>query len=229
MASDGWSRTTSRTAAPRSYEIVLFDLGGVLVRVGGVGAMQALSGIDGEDEIWRRWLTSPWVRDFERGRCTPDAFAAGIVAEWELAVTSEVFLDRFRAWPEALHDGAVELVRDVAEGCRVGCLSNTNEVHWADQASRWGFGELFEVAFLSHQLDMVKPDAEIFLHVAGMLRLDPGRILFLDDRSDNVEQATSVGFAGAVVNGTDEARAALIEHGVLPSPASDRSGPPPDT
>jgi len=66
------------SADPCVYDIVLFDLGGVLVRLGGVDAMRVLSGIDGEDEIWRRWLTSRWVRDFERGRCSPDAFAEGL-------------------------------------------------------------------------------------------------------------------------------------------------------
>jgi HAD superfamily hydrolase (TIGR01509 family) len=199
-----------------AYDMVLFDLGGVLVRLGGVAQMQALTGVDSEDEIWRRWLSCPWVRSFERGRCSPDAFAAGVIDEWGLTVTPEAFLERFRAWPEALYDGAVELVDDVAGQCRVGCLSNTNELHWDDQASRWGFTDLFEVAFLSYQLDLVKPDREIFTHVTTALRLPPDRILFLDDREVNVDQAQAVGLAGAVVRGTVEARSALVELGVLP-------------
>jgi len=141
-------------------------------------------------------------------------------------VTTEAFLDRFRSWPEALDEGAAELVREVAERCRVGCLSNTNEVHWTDQTSRWGMADLFEVTFLSYQLDMVKPDTEIFLHVADALRLYPERILFLDDRAENVEQARSVGFAGAVVSGTASARIALIEHGVLVAGRDPEPGSP---
>lgn len=203
-----------------AYDIVLFDLGGVLVRLGGVPQMQRLTGIESEDEIWRRWLSCPWVRSFERGRCSPDAFAAGVIDEWGLTVTAEDFLDAFRAWPEALYDGAVELVDDVAGQCRVGCLSNTNELHWADQASRWGFADLFEIAFLSYRLDLVKPDRDIFTHVTSALGLPPGRILFLDDREVNVDQARAVGLAGAVVRGTVEARSALVELGVLPG------GPP---
>ncbi|MGH9078852.1 MAG: HAD family hydrolase [Acidimicrobiales bacterium] len=197
------------------YDIVLFDLGGVLVRLGGVSQMQALSGIGSEDEIWRRWLSCPWVRSFERGRCSPVEFAAGVIDEWGLTITADVFLDRFRAWPEALHEGAVELVSAVTTRCRVGCLSNTNELHWSDQASRWGFADLFEVAFLSYRRDLVKPDREIFTYVSETLRLPPGRILFLDDNAVNVEQARAVGLTAEVVRGTVEARAALVEHGVL--------------
>jgi putative hydrolase of the HAD superfamily len=207
-----------------AYDIVFFDLGGVLVRLGGVPQMQELSGIDDEDEIWRRWLSCPWVRSFERGRCSPDDFAAGVIRDWGLDVSADSFLERFRSWPEALYDGAVELVNEVAGQCRVGCLSNTNQLHWADQGSRWGFADLFEVVFLSYQLEMVKPDRQIFAHVTAALRVHPDHILFLDDNAVNVDQARSVGWAGAVVRGTDEARSALVEFGVLP----DRpAGPPP--
>ncbi|MGH9065956.1 MAG: hypothetical protein ACRD0J_00290, partial [Acidimicrobiales bacterium] len=49
-----------------AYDWVLFDLGGVLVRLGGDGSLEALCGLRGE-AFWARWLTCPWVRDFERG------------------------------------------------------------------------------------------------------------------------------------------------------------------
>ena len=208
----------------RSYDVVLFDLGGVLVRLGGVPQMQELSGIDSEDELWARWLSCPWVRSFERGRCTADDFAAGVIDEWGLGVTAEAFLDRFRSWPEALFEGAVELVDEVRGRFRVGCLSNTNQLHWAEQSSRWGLAELFDVAFLSYELDLVKPDREIFTHVTAALGSPAGRILFLDDNAVNVEQARSVGLDGAVVRGTAEARSALIERGVLSDRASGPSG-----
>jgi putative hydrolase of the HAD superfamily len=201
------------------YDIVLFDLGGVLVRLGGVHQMQELSGIDDEGEIWRRWLSCPWVRSFERGRCSPEEFAAGVVGDWGLDVTADSFLERFRAWPEAVYGGAVELVREVAGRCRVGCLSNTNELHWADQSSRWAFADLFEVVFLSYRLDMVKPDREIFDHVVAALEVAPARILFLDDNAVNVDQARAAGWAGAMVSGADEARSALVELAVLPGRA----------
>ncbi len=207
----------------REYDVVLFDLGGVLVRLGGVPQMQALSGIDSEDELWARWLSCPWVRSFERGRCSPDDFAAGVIEEWGLTVTAEAFLDRFRSWPEALFDGALQLVDEVRARCRVGCLSNTNQLHWDEQSARWGLANLFEVAFLSYQLDLVKPDREIFTHVTAALDLPPERILFLDDNAANVGQARSVGMIGAVVRGTGEARSALVERGLL---TDGPAGPP---
>lgn len=51
-------------------DIVLFDLGGVLIELGGVSALQEMAGIASDDQVWQRWLTSPWVRNFENGRCS---------------------------------------------------------------------------------------------------------------------------------------------------------------
>ena len=48
--------------------MVLFDLGGVLIELGGVAAMRELTGIESDDELWRRWLGCRWVRSYERGR-----------------------------------------------------------------------------------------------------------------------------------------------------------------
>ncbi len=90
--------------------LVLFDLGGVLIQPGGVASMRALSGIESDEELWTRWLACPWVQRFEAGRCSPEEFAAGVVADWELELEPAAFLQAFGGWPEPPFDGALELV-----------------------------------------------------------------------------------------------------------------------
>jgi HAD superfamily hydrolase (TIGR01509 family) len=194
--------------------VVLFDLGGVLVRLAGVSAMKDLAGIDDEAEVWRRWLTCDWVRRFERGQCAGPAFAAGVVTDWELPITPAAFLDRFRQWPDGLYEGAVDLVRAVRRDARVGCLSNTNSIHWTDQGG-WGLAGMFDFTFLSFQLGLVKPDPEIFQHVASVLAIDARDIIFLDDNSINIDQAVALGFDAVRVQGVVEARQALTDRGLL--------------
>src|ERR1700722_11710444 len=65
-------------------DLVLFDLGGVLIQPGGVASMRALAGIDSDEELWTRWLACPWVQRFEAGLCSPEEFADGVVADWDL-------------------------------------------------------------------------------------------------------------------------------------------------
>jgi len=178
--------------------------------------MRALSGVDDDEELWRRWLTCESVRRFERGTCTPEDFAAGVVADWGLSVSGKAFLAEFREWLVGPLPGAEELVSETrAAGVPVAVLSNTNKVHWEAGAGRWPLVGMFDRAFLSFEVGMVKPDREIFDHVVADLQVEPGRVLFLDDNRLNVDEASAVGLQAARVVGVSEARQALTAAGVL--------------
>jgi putative hydrolase of the HAD superfamily len=200
-------------AAP--IEFVLFDLGGVLIDPGGVGPMRELSGLASEDEVWARWLACRWVRAFEAGRCSPEDFAAGLVADWELSLTPAEFLEAFSGWPGTPYPGALDFVAEVRDRVPVGYLSNTNAVQWNANYEGTPVTDAFAYRFLSFELGLVKPDTEIFDTVAGQLPAPRGRVIFLDDNAVNVEAAMAVGFEARHVRGVDGARAALVEVGVL--------------
>jgi HAD superfamily hydrolase (TIGR01509 family) len=201
--------------ASGEIDLVLFDLGGVLIELGGVAPMRELAGIDSDDELWRRWLTCRWVRSFERGECSADDFATGVINDWGLAVEAEAFLDVFRSWPIGPLAGADALVQRVRDSVPVGCLSNTNVLHWDDHFTEWPIFEAFDYRFLSFELGIVKPDRALFDRVAEMLPSAPERVLFLDDNVINVEGARAAGFVSYVARGVDEATDALISAGVL--------------
>lgn len=206
-----------RTSTDGRTEVVLFDLGGVLVRLSG-SAMDALATSTGPD-FWARWLACRWVRAFERGRCSAQEFAEGVVDDWDLAMTPDALLDAVHAWPTGLEDGALALVAEVRGVARVGCLTNTNALHWATQFTEWGLHRAFDHAFASHLVGLVKPDRDLFEHVVEQLGVDAGRVVFLDDNLVNVEGARAVGMVAEQVRGVDGARGALIELGVLPPSA----------
>ena len=132
-------------------------------------------------------MTCPRVRAFERGWCTPQDFAAGLVDDWRLPVTPAQFLQSFLTFPEGLYDGALELVGATRQHAQVGCLSNSNPPHWELMKTRFGFDQVFDVTFLSHEIGCLKPDREVFEHVAAQLGVPAGRIAFVDDNLVNVE------------------------------------------
>ncbi len=196
-------------------QAVLFDLGGVLVKLGGVDHFGQLIGESDETEIWRRWLTSHWVRAFERGRCTREEFARGMVQENTLDITPEAFLEIFESWPRGLFPGAEALVHAVKPHLTVACLSNTNEAHWTEQRDADRVHALFRRRFLSHQMGQVKPDREIFDSVAKALDCPTESILFLDDNLINVQGACSAGWDAVRAVGVEEARQILSQRGLL--------------
>jgi len=194
--------------------IVIFDLGGVLVDVPGAAAMRELAGLDTDEEVWRRWLGCPWVGRFERGECTPEDFAAGLVADWELSLSPAAFLEAFSAWNNVPFDGAGQLVAEVGATTPVVALSNMNQIHWEPMAG-WDLLQGFAAVFLSYRLGLVKPDRAVFERVAGELDASPGELVFLDDNQLNVDAALACGYRARQVRGVTEARAALVEEGLL--------------
>lgn len=204
------------------YRWVLFDLGGVLVRLRAVGPMAQLVGSSSDAEFWSRWLASRWVRAFERGRCTGKEFAAGIAAEWGVTASPDAFLAAFGSWPEGLYGGAEELVSDVRAAVPVGCLTNSNALHWSRFVSLWQIDRLFDIRFLSHEMGLVKPDRELFDHVVARLAAPPESIVFLDDNPANVASAQDAGLTAVLASGPHEARRVLEELGVLAAQAQAR-------
>jgi HAD superfamily hydrolase (TIGR01509 family) len=196
-------------------DVVLFDLGGVLIELGGVAAMRELTGIESDDELWRRWLGCPWVRSYERGECSTDEFAKGVADDWGLTIEPAAFLAAFAAWPLGPLPGAEALVATVRRSVPVGCLSNTNAMHCDAHFSRWPIFDAFDFRFLSYELGLLKPDREVFDRVAQLVAVPPERILFLDDNQLNVDGARDAGFTAARARGVAEAEDALTAAGVL--------------
>jgi putative hydrolase of the HAD superfamily len=196
-------------------DLVLFDLGGVLIDPGGVGPMQEMSGIPDEEELWRRWLTCRWVRAFEQGACSADAFASGLVEDWGLALTPETFLADFAGWPHPLLPGAPALVSETRAARPIGCLTNTNALQWEANCSQWPLLADLDYRFVSFELGMVKPDAEIFDAVAAGVPFPREWVLFLDDNAINVQAAREMGFLAQRARGVDEARRVLVSAGIL--------------
>ena len=200
----------------RSIDVVLFDLGGVLIELGGAEELGRLVGEPSEDELWRRWLSCPWVRRFERGRCEAEEFSVGMIESWGIDLSPDAFLEAFTAWPKGLYPGAEELVAGLGRHVRTACLSNTNRLHteleWSSGSS---VSSLFDACFFSHEIGLVKPDREAFDHAVAGLASPAESILFLDDNQINVDAARAAGLRAERAKGPVEARTALAAHGIL--------------
>lgn len=214
------NRLTLLSSSGRQYprrvtqtRVVLFDMGGVLVELGPLD--EFLGTTITSDRFWPLWLASPTVRSFERGECDERAFGQGLAAEFNLDLSADEVVERFRLFPRGLFPGAAELVSDVVNGVATGVLSNTNRLHWEQQTDSDLIQGLFDHRFLSYELGLVKPDALLFERVVADLGVAPEAILFVDDNLINVEGARAVGLQAEVVDGVPATRAILAERGLL--------------
>jgi putative hydrolase of the HAD superfamily len=96
----------------------------------------------------------------------------------------------------------------------VGALNNeareTNEYRFRE----FGLRQYFSVALSSCYLGLRKPDAAIYNRALDILCRPAGRILFIDDRPENVAGATGVGIQGIVFKGAQRLMVELEKLGL---------------
>jgi glucose-1-phosphatase len=204
--------------AATETSVLLFDVGGVLVELSGVETMLGwLGGGITTDELWRMWLQSKSVREFETGRVAADEFAAGMIEEFRLPVGRQQFLTSFTGWPTGLFPGTLEMLASIPRSYRRAVLSNSNVLHWTRVVDDLQLGPAFDHHFASHLTGRIKPDADAFEHVVTTLNCRPEQVLFLDDNTLNIDAAGHFGMQAVRVRGIDETKRVLIDRGVIDS------------
>jgi putative hydrolase of the HAD superfamily len=194
-------------------KLLVFDLGGVIINFN-IGVMGQWTGLS-SDAFWRRWLKSEAVRDFESGKTGRHTFARELTAEFDLPVSPQEFLTIYRTWHKGLYPEARPLLEALAPQYTLACLSNINEIIWADMLCEQGIDRLFRYRFASHEMGCLKPDPEAYAYLLREVPFEKEEILFLDDNPVNVEAAQAFGIDAYVTRGPEEARATLLSLGLL--------------
>src|SRR3954447_24308803 len=144
-----------------TVELLLFDLGGVLVNYTGFAEIGALiSEAVTPEELQERWRACGAER-FETGMITPAEFAEALGNVLAFNVPDEEFLRQFESWTVGFYDGALDLLAELRQHYRLAALSNSNELHWRRNESI-GVPQQFEAAFSSHDLHLRKPNRAIY-------------------------------------------------------------------
>jgi putative hydrolase of the HAD superfamily len=123
-------------------------------------------------------------------------------AKKKLALTC--FDEEFdKAWNDMLGDipiNRLELLLNLKKNFKTFLLSNTNAIHHkfftktVQQNTRGQvLDDFFNKTYYSYQLNMRKPDVEIFNHVLEQNSLEASETIFLDDSLANLEGASKAG------------------------------------
>ncbi|MGQ0652606.1 MAG: HAD family hydrolase [Betaproteobacteria bacterium] len=170
-------------------QVLLFDLGGVLVDIAHYRELRALKSWAGPDGALRElWAGCAASRALESGCMAAEEFGACAVRELGLSIAPQAFVESFRTWTKEFFPGALELLAELRKSYRIGCLSNSNALHWAPR-----FETPFHFSYSSHLIGHMKPEAAAFEHVLREQRLEPASVVFLDDSETNVAAARRLG------------------------------------
>ena len=137
---------------------------------------------------------------YEKGEMDSPSFLKQVASHFPTAPEDYVI----NAWNSILKDfpdSRLDFVENLAKQnqYRLFLLSNTNDLHIEFVRERLGkekfdrFEAAFEVFYLSYEMGMRKPDAEIFEFVLNAHNLIPEETLFVDDTKENTDAAASLG------------------------------------
>ncbi len=171
-------------------DVLLFDLGGVLIETALFPLLRRIAPQIEGDDIYDRWLESEAVARFERGSLNAEAFAAAFVREWALDMAPDDFMAAFATSVKGPFPGALDLLDRLRPQYVLACLSNCNSIHWPLIE---GVADRFDHVFVSHLCGLVKPDPEVFQHVLRGLGRPPAAVRFFDDSLKNVMTAQAAG------------------------------------
>ena len=195
--------------------VVVFDMGGVLYDFQGDRLIARTS------RRARRWrseeVRAHWpqlVRGFETGVSSELSFAEAVVQHYQLSLTPLSFLAEFRSAAVGFYEGALSLVTELRERHRVLSLSNTNPAQWPKVLTDLGPADPFHAHHPSHLSGFHKPDPRAFEPISSGLA-EGAECHFFDDRRENVDAASKLGWRAQRVRGVPEARAACRKAGLL--------------
>ncbi|MGH3212244.1 MAG: HAD family hydrolase [Trebonia sp.] len=141
------------------------------------------------------------------------AIARDIGARWDDARAHELWAADFRSWL-SINPAVVELLTDLrAGGTPLALLSNAGP-DYGSYFRRGPLGDFFTACYVSGELGLLKPHADIYRHVLDDLGITPAEAIFIDNRESNVAGAEALGITGHVFTDAGRLReflAALAE------------------
>ena len=215
----------------RLPENLIFDLGGVLIDLDvgrmlkgfeGVGLdprmFMAESAEKGATTVCEGMSVGQLLSDYQTGDITTEELLETILPECRPGTTQEQLVEAWNHCLVSIPEERLKTVRRWREkGHRTYMLSNTNDLHWRYISTRCfggeglGLEDCFDGVFLSHEMRLAKPDAEIYRSMLQRLGVRAEDCWFVDDAQVNVEAARKEGLQAEWLDVKNEDLTAMMQ------------------
>lgn len=184
------------TPGTAEIEAVIFDIGGVLIRIEIGAALQSVASTlkrpaAGLSALYQHQI----LIDFETGRVSAAEFHGAIE---RMLGCPFPFTNFCETWNSIFQDEIATTVALLEQlkrrpGLKVGVLSNTNSIHLAWLRERMEVLRGIEHLYASNELGYRKPEPESYREVLKRMNVPAERAVFVDDLAVNVAGAQAVG------------------------------------
>lgn len=135
---------------------------------------------------------------YEKGLISSEEFISGYCESFP-KLTSEAFTNSWNAILVDFPEHRLNFLKNLKQQGRYELilLSNTNHIHidWVKQNISFfeEFKNCFDAFYLSQEINLRKPDADIYHYVLQKHDLKPEETLFIDDTTENTAAAAEIG------------------------------------
>lgn len=185
-----------------NYKNIIFDLGGVLINLNYSLTADAFAqlGIKEFHDLFSQAQQTDLFDLYEKGLISSTEFRKRVKTLLNTTVSDEK-IDN--AWNAMLLDFPIQrldFLTKIKNQHRTFLLSNTNDIHiqkinqdLKKNHAIADFSGHFEKMYLSYEINMRKPDAEIFEFVLAENNLIANETLFIDDSAQHIATAKQLG------------------------------------
>ena len=200
------------------FDVILFDVGGVLL-TNGWDHCERSRVLDefhldhAEFEARHTEANDPW----ERGAITAQEYLEATVFYEPRSFSPDDFLSAMFAESVLLPDGGLGILEELAASGKwmLGTLNNEAREPNEYRFEKFGLRKHIDVAFSSCYVGLRKPRPAIYRRALDILGRPAERILFIDDRTENAAAAETVGMKAIRFEGAGQLRRDLETLGVL--------------
>ncbi len=188
--------------SPDDIDLIVFDLGGVLLNIDYALTQQAFAelGIADVKALYSKAAQNGLFDQVEIGAISPAEFRQALRAYLPTDVSDQEIDAAWNALIQSMPASRLESVNQLRADHKTCILSNTNEIHipcFEALIERDGlmfeYRNAFDQIFYSSRIGMRKPDKKAFEHVLGRMDTAPRRALFFDDSIQHIESAKDLG------------------------------------
>ena len=184
-----------------SIKNLLIDFGGVLIDLNRRRCLEHFRqlGMPDVEGLLNDYRQEGFFQLHEKGLISDNDFRGRIRQAASRPLTDEAIDEAWNSFLDGIPAYKLDFLLELRNRYNVCLLSNTNAIHW-DYACAHDFArdghrveDYFDRIYLSYQMKMAKPDAEIFQAVLDDTRWTPEETLFIDDAEANCHAAQSLG------------------------------------
>lgn len=206
----------------KGIECVIFDFGEVLIELDYPRVISGFSKVANrnKEEIHEMVVTAPLLKEFEVNQLTPTEFRAGVNNLLGTSLEDGTFDQIWNSMLKNLPAERMELLEEVSTQYQTYMLSNSNVIHEEaynkmilEVTGRPNLHALVNKAYFSQNMGLRKPNKECYEYVIADIGKDPSKMLFLDDRLDNIEGAQKCGLNTVHVTNAEKQLMELFKNG----------------